>query len=172
MTVTVRRAGSGDAPALALVGAATFLESYAGVIDGAALMAHCAQKQTEAVYAAALADEAQALWLAEIAPGAAPAGYLHLAKPDLPVTTGPDDLEIKRIYVLDKLQGTGLGAQLLSDCEAEARRRAAPRLLLGVYKGNTKALGFYARAGFSRCGERQFDVGGVCYDDWVLEKAL
>lgn len=172
MSVQVRRATSSDAPALALVGAATFLESYSGVIDGRALMRHCALKQTETVYAAALADAAQALWLAEIEPGAAPVGYLHLAPPDLPVETRPSDLEIKRIYVLGKLQTAGVGARLLAACEAEARRRGAARLLLGVYQGNAKALGFYDRVGFRRCGERRFDVGGAVYQDWVLEKRL
>lgn len=72
MSVSIRKSVPGDEAALALVGAATFLETYAGVVDGAAIVRHCAQRQTEAVYAAALADPEQALWLAEAAPGAAP----------------------------------------------------------------------------------------------------
>ena len=172
MTVAVRKAVPGDSDALALVGAATFLESYSGVIDGAALMRHCAEKQTSSTYAAALADPEQALWIAEAEPGAAPVGYLHLAPPDLPVETGPLDLEIKRIYVLGKLQAAGIGARLLRACQAEARRRGAARVLLGVYQGNAKALGFYQRVGFKGCGERRFDVGGATYQDWVLEKRL
>ena len=172
MNTEIRPARPADAAAIALVGAATFLESYAGVIDGGALMRHCAHKQTEAVYAAALADPAQALWIAEAAPGAAPVGYLHLAPPDLPVETRPGDLEIKRIYVLNPLQRSGLGARLLEACDAEARSRGATRVLLGVYKENAKALAFYERTGFSVCGERAFDVGGTVYQDWVLEKRL
>ncbi len=172
MMLSIRRAEPTDAAALALVGAATFLESYSGVIDGGALVRHCVQKQTEPVYAAALADQKQALWLAEAGPGAAPVGYLHLAPPDLPVPTQAGDLEIKRIYVLDKLQRSGLGAKLLAACEDEARERGAGRVLLGVYKGNAKALGFYERVGFQTCGERTFDVGGTVYNDWVLEKRL
>jgi len=172
MTVSIRRAAPADAGALALVGAATFLESYSGVIDGGALMRHCAEKQTETVYAAALADPAHALWIAEAGPGAAPVGYLHLAAPDLPVDSGPGDLEIKRIYVLDKFQRTGLGQRLLDAAMAHARATKAARLLLGVYKGNAKALSFYERAGFLRCGERAFDVGGTVYQDWVLGKPL
>jgi hypothetical protein len=111
MQIDIRPARDGDAQALAVVGTATFLESYAGVIDGGALVRHCADKHTQAAYAAALADPAQALWLAEAAPGAAPVGYLHLAPPDLPVETRAGDLEIKRIYVLSMLQRSGLGAR-------------------------------------------------------------
>jgi hypothetical protein len=109
MSITVRQALSGDQNALALVGAATFLESYAGVVDGGAIIRHCAERHTPEVYAKALEAPGHALWLAEMAPGAAPVGYLHLTPPDLPVETRPDDLEIKRIYVLASLHRSGLG---------------------------------------------------------------
>ncbi|MGX6648569.1 GNAT family N-acetyltransferase [Maricaulaceae bacterium MS644] len=168
--ITVQPASTEDAAAIALVGAATFLESYAGVIDGAALVRHCAEKQTEAVYAAAIADPAQRLWLALM--DGAPVGYLHLTVPDLPVPTQDGDLEIKRIYVLSRLHGTGLGRKLLGMAEDYARRRGARTLLLGVYKQNHRALGFYGRMGFESVGERAFDVGGVTYQDWVLGKAV
>ena len=166
----VRPAGPEDAAAVALVGAATFLESYAGVIDGAALVRHCAEKQTEPVYAAAIADPGQRIWLAELE--GAPAGYLHLTPPELPVPVQARDLEIKRIYVLSRLHGTGLGAKLLACAQDHARRVGAGTLLLGVYKENHRALGFYGRMGFETVGERDFDVGGVTYHDWVLGKAV
>lgn len=170
MTITVRQAASEDAAAVALVGAATFLESYAGVIDGSALVRHCAEKQTEAVYAAALTDPGQAIWLAEL--DGAPVGYLHLTAPDLPVTPQPGDLEIKRIYVLSRLHGAGLGKRLLACARDHAAAVGATTLLLGVYKQNHRALGFYGRMGFETVGERDFDVGGVTYHDWVLGKQV
>jgi len=168
----VRQAAPPDAAALAVIGAATFLESYAGVVDGGAVVRHCRERHAEAVYAAALDAPEEALWIAELAPGAAPVGYAHLTAPDLPVETQPHDREIKRIYVLSKLQGSGLGRRLLSAAEEHARARGARRLLLGVYKGNAPALAFYDRVGFERIGERDFDVGGVVYEDWVLAKTL
>lgn len=172
MDIAVRRAHPEDSDALAVVGTATFLESYSGVIDGAGLVRHCAEKQTAPVYAKALADPAQALWLAELAPGASPVGYMHLTAPDLPIETLPTDLEVKRIYVLGKLQGSGLGRRLIALAQEEARARGARRLLLGVYKGNESALAFYDRVGFAIAGERSFDVGGDVYDDWVLAKTI
>jgi len=167
---SIRPAAPNDAAAVALVGAATFLESYAGVIDGAALVRHCAQKQTEAVYATALADPAQRLWLAEL--DGAPVGYLHLTPPDLPVAAQDGDLEIKRIYVLSRLHRSGLGRRLLACAQDHARATDAKILLLGVYKENHRALAFYGRMGFETVGERAFDVGGVTYQDWVLGKAV
>lgn len=170
MSLVIKRAVPTDSQALALVGAATFLESYAGVIDGRALVRHCAEKHRPEVYAAALDDPAQALWLALL--DGAPVGYLHLTPPDLPVETSDSDLEVKRIYVLSRVQGTGLGRRLLTEAEACARRAGANRLLLGVYKQNAPALGFYERTGFVTLGERSFDVGGVIYQDWVLGKPV
>lgn len=172
MSATIRKAVPADASSLALVGAATFLESYAGVIDGAAIVRHCIQRQTPDVYAAALADPQQALWLAEASPGAAPVGYLHLAPPDLPVEIRPGDIEMKRIYVLSKLHRSGLGLMLLQAGLAHARATGRTRMLLGVYKNNARAIGFYEAQGFHSAGERQFDVGGAVYCDWVMARDL
>lgn len=171
-SVTIRRAGPGDEAALALVGAASFLESYAGIIDGQGIVRHCQERHAPDVYARALADASQALWLAEMAPGGAPVGYLHLAAPDLPVPTGPKDIEIKRIYVLSRLQGSGLGRDLISTALDHARANGHSSIVLGVYKGNERALAFYGRAGFEALGERQFDVGGRVYCDWVMGRAV
>jgi ribosomal protein S18 acetylase RimI-like enzyme len=168
MSITVRPARPGDHDALALVGAATFLESYAGVVDGGAIIRHCAERHTPDVYAQALDTPGHALWLAEQDPGAAPVGYLHLTAPDLPVETGADDLEIKRIYVLVSLHRSGLGRHFLDAAIDHAVAVGAKRLLLGVYKNNTRALAFYDRMGFEKIGVRQFEVGGRIYDDWVL----
>lgn len=172
MSVLVRQAGQGDERALALVGAATFLESYAGVVDGAAIVRHCFERHTPQVYAEALADPAHALWIAETAPGAAPVGYLHLGPPDLPVDVRPGDIEMKRIYVLSKLHRSGLGLMLLNAGLAHARAAGSKRILLGVYKQNARAIGFYEAHGFKSVGERQFDVGGAVYCDWVMAKDL
>ena len=172
MKTRLRRAGAEDALALSIVGTATFLESYAGVIDGAAVLRHCQETQSRAAYEAALADAKQALWLAELDPGRAPVGYLHLTPPDLPIETRAGDIEIKRIYVLATQQRAGLGRELLNAAVHCARRQRARRLLLGVYKKNEAALAFYDRVGFDRVGEREFDVGGFLYQDWVLAKRL
>jgi len=99
-------------------------------------------------------------------------GYLHLTPPDLPVALQPGDVEIKRIYVLASLHRSGLGRRFIEAAVSHAVAMGAPRLLLGVYKGNARALGFYDRMGFEQVGVRQFDVGGRIYDDWVLAKAL
>src|SRR3546814_4609063 len=78
----VREAGPDDASALALVGAATFLETFAGILDGDAIVAHCAAQHRADAYRALLASGAQA-WIAEAQPGGAPVGFALIARPDL-----------------------------------------------------------------------------------------
>ncbi len=166
-TVDVRRATLDDAEALALVAAASFLETFAGVLDGRAIAEHCKRAHSPTAYAEWLANPDAALWLAEAQIGRAPVGYALLAPPDLAAAT-PGDLELKRIYLLGRAQGSGVGRMLMEATIAEARRRSASRLLLGVYAGNTSAIAFYQKSGFQQVGDRRFSVGGELYDDFVF----
>ncbi|MGO4777249.1 N-acetyltransferase family protein, partial [Lysobacter sp. 2RAB21] len=165
----IRRAEPSDVGALALTGAATFLESFAGILDGRDIVEHCRLQHAPSVYADWLADGAVAAWLAETVSPPAPVGYAVIAPPKLPLDDlSETDLELKRIYLLSRFHGGGVGRELMNHAIAESRARGARRLLLGVYSGNTRALAFYARNGFVKVGERRFQVGGNIYDDDVL----
>ena len=60
----IREAGTGDADRLALIGSATFLETFAGVLDGSAILEHCRKEHGASAYSATLAAGASS-WLAE-----------------------------------------------------------------------------------------------------------
>jgi diamine N-acetyltransferase len=169
--VVIRRAAAEDAPGLALIGAATFLDAFAGVLDGRDIVEHCARAHSTDVYAAWLNNHAAALWLADASHGGAPVGYAVLDAPQLTIAE-PGDIEIKRIYVLSRYHGTGVGPRLMSEALDEAKRREATRALLGVYSGNQRALAFYAKYGFTRVGDRRFRVGVNTYFDHVLALPL
>jgi ribosomal protein S18 acetylase RimI-like enzyme len=164
----VRPAGVEDAEALALVGAATFLESYAGVVDGAGIVAHCAGQHSADAYRAYFAKGAEA-WLAEVEPGSAPVGYALLCRPELEQAQ-PGDIELKRIYLFSRFHGRGIAAALMDAVVAASAGHA--RLLLGVKDDNHRALSFYRKHAFETIGTRRFDVGGKTYDDFVLARAL
>lgn len=166
--ITVRRATTGDEDALALVGQATFLETFSGVLDGSAIVEHCRAAHSSAQYGQWLNDPSYMVWVAEVSPGNAPVGYLVLAPPDLPLADASRDLELKRIYLLGRYHGGGTGKRLLAQALEHARSVGAARLLLGVYAGNDAAIGFYRRHGFSNLTDRKFNVGGRTYDDHVL----
>lgn len=162
----VREAMAADAPSLALVGGATFLETFAGVLAGDAVVAHSLQANSADRYADYLVAGSRA-WLAEI--DGAPIGFALLTAPQLP-GAGADDIELKRIYTLSRFHGGGIGAALMQAAVDGAQGFA--RLLLGVYAGNHRAIAFYRKSGFAQIGTRQFDVGGTLYDDIVLARPL
>src|SRR5262249_13957365 len=145
MTIAIRAAASADASRLALIGQATFLQSYAHMLHADDILAHCTNQHSAAFYAEQLANPAARFWLAEIEFGAAPIGYLMLDKPHLPNETGPDDIEIRRIYVLHRFHGEHVGARLVSAALDAARDMGRRRALLAVYHGNTPAIAFYRR---------------------------
>jgi ribosomal protein S18 acetylase RimI-like enzyme len=172
LTLNIRPCVPADAAALALVGQATFLETYSTVLPAADVIAHCRHEHAEAAYAGWLGKAGYSLWVAEVAETGVAVGYVMLSPPDLPVAPQPGDLEIKRIYLLSRFQGAGVGAQLMNVALGAARAAGAGRVLLGVYGDNAAAIAFYARQGFTRAGVRKFRVGANTYDDLVLARSL
>jgi ribosomal protein S18 acetylase RimI-like enzyme len=169
----IRPSTAVDAPTLSLLGQATFLEAFAGILDGPDILGHCARAHAADVYASWLADERYRIWMALAQPGLAPVGYAVLAPSDLPVPDPrPDELEVKRIYLLNRFQGSGLGRRLMTTAIEQARVRGLPRVLLGVYSENAAAIGFYRRLGFETIGHRSFTVGATVCDDLVMSLVL
>src|SRR5215470_14653548 len=171
--ITIRRCGAGDEVALSIVGQASFLDTFAGILSGKDILGHCVRQHSSEKYAGWLRDGESAVWIAEVEPGRAPVGYLVLTKPDLPLPDiSPDDAEVKRVYLLSRFRGAGLGRRLMQEAEIHARARGVRRLLLGVYSGNSAAISFYERLGYVRVGERSFKVGDNTYHDFILARSL
>jgi len=169
----VRQATAADAEALSLVGSATFLETFANLHSAKDILAHCARNHSPEAYSRWLADARAAAWLVEAQPGDAPVGYAVLAPSDVPVPDPrPDDLELKRIYLLQPFQGGGWGRRLMDAAVEHARRLGSRRLLLGAWTVNGDALKFYARYGFTLAGARQFWIGDKECSDHLLALEL
>ena len=169
----VRRATAADADLLALVGAATFLEAFIDEIPGRAIAAHCARHHAAQSYRGHFeADSRAAAWIAEHDTTAAPVGYALLTTPDATVRPQPGDIELKRIYVFSRFHATGLAQRLMDAAIAHAGETGAPRLLLGTYGGNHRAIGFYRRNGFLQTGKRQFRVGAEVFDDIIMARTV
>lgn len=162
----IREASGDDAGRLSLIANATFLETFAGVIAGDALVAHCERQHDPAVLAAQLDGGARA-WLAEFE--AAPIGYALVKAPELEAAQD-GDIELKKIYLLSRFHGTGIAQRLFDTALSGAQ--GSKRLLLGVKDDNHRAIAFYSRQGFRQIGTRRFDVGGTLYDDVVLARDL
>jgi GNAT superfamily N-acetyltransferase len=166
----LRVCGPGSEEKLALVGAASFLETFAGFLAGDDILAHCRNQHSAAKYASMLADAQTHACLAEVKES--PVGYAVLCLPDFPVPFTPDDIELKRIYLLHRFQGSGIGAALMKWSVERARSLGKKRLLLGVNAGNEKAVAFYRRQGFEHAGARKFQVGNTLCDDMILARKI
>ncbi|WBH16554.1 GNAT family N-acetyltransferase [Sphingomonas radiodurans] len=168
----LRRATAADAPAVAMVAAASFLESFAGILPGDDIVAHCARNSSIAKFAGWAAEAPSVVTLATHPAGGAPVGYSLLATPDLPVAPHDGDIELRRIYALSITRGTGLGHRLMVQAVDDARALGRGRILLGVLGTNVRARAFYEREGFVLAGERRFNVGAGWYDDVIYARSL
>lgn len=191
--VRLRWASEADAAALALVGAATFLEAFTWMLPGADIVAHCARHHTPEAYRQYLAHPDTRITLAEVVPGGAPVGYAMLAAPELPTfAVRPMDIELKRIYLfsrfrsaatpvmravagtgeLERVAGLRAGQALMDAAIADARAMGRTRLLLGTHAGNTQAIAFYCKNGFAEAGTRTFQVGAQVCCDLIFARPL
>lgn len=195
-TITLRRATPADAPALALVGAATFLEAFTWMLPGPDIIAHAAKHHTIPAYQHYFDHPDTRITLAVTGPAVgfphqpgAPVGYAMLCTPDLPTLhVLPTDIELKRIYLFSRFRNAPVmnsndadgapipklrSAQALMDAAvADARDLHRTRLLLGTHAGNLRAIAFYRRNGFTQAGTRTFQVGTQICSDLIFAKTL
>jgi GNAT superfamily N-acetyltransferase len=192
-TVTLRRATLADAPALALTGAATFLEAFTWMLPGADIVAHSLKHHTADAYTHYLADPHTRITVAVTGPAVgfpdqpgSIVGYVLLCTPELPtIDVLPTDIELKRIYLFSRFRSAPVldaagapipnlrPAQALMDAAvADARAFGASRVLLGTHATNLRAIGFYRRNGFVQAGTRVFQVGSQQCCDLIFGKPL
>ena len=155
-----------------MIAQASFLETFAGILAGADIVAHCARNSSPAAFVVWAEDGGSVVTIAEHADGAAPIGYTLLVPPDLPIDRSATDIELRRIYALSLAHGTGLGPALMERAIDDARSLGMTRLLLGVLGRNMRARAFYERCGFAIIGERRYLVGSTLYDDLVYGRPI
>ena len=166
-----RNADAGDADALAYLGAATFMATFANDHPGTALIEHLRDEHSAVYYADALGHPDIEILVGETPLGAL-VGYAMISPPSHPALQQPGDIELKRIYLLGPWQGSGNGRGLLHRVFDVANARGAKRLLLSVYEKNVSAVAFYERAGFVAVGETVFMVGQVPFRDLVYARNM
>jgi diamine N-acetyltransferase len=171
LAVRVRRGEPGDAAMLAELGARTFLDAFGADNRPEDIAAHLAKTYGAAIQARELSDAAATYLVAEV--GGCPAGYVLVREGSAPAcVTGTRPIEVARFYVDRPWHGTGVAGALMVACEAEARRRSARLLWLGVWEQNARALRFYAKHGFRDVGVQTFYVGADAQQDRVMVREL
>ncbi|HUJ28870.1 MAG TPA: GNAT family N-acetyltransferase [Myxococcales bacterium] len=83
------------------------------------------------------------------------------------------ELKLHKLYLEVSEHGRGLGSQMLKHVEDQARRRGLPTVVLGVNRGNAKAIRAYERNGYRVRQELKTDIGGgFVMDDFIMEKQV
>ena len=102
-----------------------------------------------------------------------PAGYAKLRRgePESCVS-GPQPVELERIYADPKLIGAGVGKTLLHTCIKMAQSEGFQTLWLGVWEHNARAIEFYHRQGFADVGEKIFMLGNDRQTDRIMQLDL
>ena len=167
---TIRRAVPGDAAALAEIGEATFVESFAYLYTPEDLAKFLEQSHSAAAYERLLQDPGVAIWLAE-ADGEPPIGYAvagscKLPVPDLEKSAG----EIRQLYVRAAFHKHKLGTKMLVTAFDWLASRNYTPLYVGVWSENYGAQRLYGRFGFEKVGEYEFLVGRHRDREFILRQ--
>jgi ribosomal protein S18 acetylase RimI-like enzyme len=86
---------------------------------------------------------------------------------------GGRELKLDKLYVLQELQGRGVGSQLIAKVEAAARAQSRGTLILQVNKNNAQAIRAYEKNGFAIREAVVVEIGnGFVMDDYVMAKPL
>lgn len=169
MHTTVRIAGPGDAAALSEVARAAFTETFGHLYPPTDLVAFLHASYSTPVIREEADDPSNRWWIAERDGRAV--GYAQAGRCQLPhAEVGPEDGELKRIYVLEEAQGSGVGRVLLDQALAWIEERYPGPVWIGVWSENARAQAVYAKRGFTKVGEYQFAVGDTRDAEWILRR--
>jgi ribosomal protein S18 acetylase RimI-like enzyme len=166
----IRRAVEADIPALAELGAATFVEAFAHLYSRADCDDFLASSHSPGAYRRILAQPGVAVWLAARA-GEAPGGYAVAGPCKLPVPDlEPRAGEVQRVYVRAALHGRQIGTRLLETALDWLAAAGHAPLYVGVWSENYGAQRLYGRYGFRKVGEYEFPVGRQLDREFILTR--
>lgn len=81
-------------------------------------------------------------------------------------------IQLKRIYLVERAWGTGLGAELLNHCVGIATDEGCDSIWLDVWERNERGQRFYAKHGFKQVGTMEFPYGDTVGINLVMERMI
>jgi GNAT superfamily N-acetyltransferase len=165
--ITILPVQPDEVPALAELGRRTFEQTFASANNPADFADYLDKAFSHDQLAGELCDTESAFYFARV--GSELAGYLKVnrgaAQTDRVLGR---TLEIERIYVDERMQGTGVGKALFQFALGLARGAGDGAVWLGVWGENPKAIEFYKRQGFAAFGEHVFTIGTDAQRDILM----
>ena len=167
----ILRATAEDAELLAVLGAVTFYEAYFEQDDPAELAAYVIRSFSSSEVREQLDDENSIFFIAYLEGKAVGYARLVYGEPD-PSVTSKNTIELRRIYVLERCWGKGVGEALLRHCERIAQEMGKESIWLGVWQQNERGQRFYAKQEYRKVGTLTFPYGDSEGINDVMEKDL
>jgi ribosomal protein S18 acetylase RimI-like enzyme len=167
-----RPATPADAPALAKLGADTFVAAFGHLYRPEDLAAFLAEVHDEAAVAAEIAGDECTHRLVEHA--GALVAFCKLRHPTKfgEYSDARDPIELGQLYALPGHTGHGIGAKLMDWALEIARAGGHDAVLLSVYAENFGAQRFYQRHGFGKIADITFRVGDHLDPEYLYELKL
>ncbi|MFO6430752.1 GNAT family N-acetyltransferase [Erythrobacter sp. W302b] len=168
----LRPATLADAPALAALGAETFIAAFGHLYTPEDLAAFLAQVHAPGPVAEEIAGDSCTHCLVE--ENGTLVAYCKLRYPShyTRYTEARDPIELGQLYALPTHTGTGIGARLMDWALSVARERSHDAVLLSVYSENFGAQRFYQRYGFGKIADITFQVGAQLDAEFLYELKL
>jgi len=166
-SLAVSKAASRDASLLASFAATAFRDTYRELDDAEEIEAYVREHFTPDLVRSQIDDPRSVVLLAHL--NQELVGYAHVKQSAAPpCVSGPDPVELVRLYLSQGMAGKGHGAQLMLTVHAHARELKCRTIWLGVYDRNVRAVAFYEKFGFVRVGGKEFLFGGRVYIDPIM----
>jgi ribosomal protein S18 acetylase RimI-like enzyme len=155
LVISIRRARTADASALAGVFDAAWREAYLGVIPGVALSRMMARRGPR--WWRAAVDRGRPLAILDVHDKVA--GYVSYGL--CRDRSLPADGEVDELYLSPEYQGLGFGTRLFRAARNDLADRNFPRVLVWCLADNVRARAFYERLRGRIVGETTERVAGV-----------
>ncbi len=169
----IRPARLEDAKSVAAIAESTFRDTFAADSAAEDMEAYARDSFGIARMEAELSDSANSFLLALAGSSHLPIGYAKLrSSTSEPSVTGPDPIELERLYVEQSAIGQGIGAALMRASLDAARDLGYRTVWLGVWENNTSAIAFYERWAFKKVGTHIFRLGSDDQTDWIMTRSV
>ena len=159
-TVEIVKLARADLPRVTALAEVIWPVAFDGLIPAAEI-----PKMVEAIYAPAQLeddmDNGHVFWIAKV--DGRDAGFCGSFREG-------DTVWLKKLYILPKAQGHGLGTRLTQT--AIDHFAPAKEIALFVKNDNVKAIGFYERSGFFIAREVPVVMGHMHFTDYVMTRPL
>lgn len=100
------------------------------------------------------------------------AGYARLRETETEIFKNKNAIEIARIYATKNFIGKGIGKELIQKCIEVAKEKHSEIIWLCVWEKNERAIDFYIKCGFAKCGKQNFILGDDVQQDWLMKRNL